>query len=125
MFRLGFERRGPLLREGAGLADRAAAAARAALADLAETVRRAVAERTPVGATGRLRGSIAAEVRGRGLEDLRGAVATDVPYAPFVESGARGRPARRMFAGGLEASRGRIAERLARLGREIAEALGG
>lgn len=109
---------------GKDLRDRVRAAVRRTLADIAETLRREAAARTPV-RTGRLRRSIAAEVRGTALEELRGRVATPLAYAPLVEFGARGRPARRMFGRALEASRGRIAARVRALGKEIGRTLDG
>lgn len=51
-------------------------------------LQREVQDRTPVGATGILRGSIASEVRGTPVQ-IRGAVATPQAYALPVEEGSR------------------------------------
>ncbi len=82
-------REGPLVEEDARPEEAVFAAAREALEDLAELLRREAAERAPRGATGHLRGSIAASVRGRALDSLEGEVGTPAAYAPAVEFGRR------------------------------------
>lgn len=61
--------------------------AREAMADVAETLGREVRRRTPSGATGALRRSVFAEVRGTGRGALRGVVASRAAYAAHVEFG--------------------------------------
>jgi hypothetical protein len=61
---------------------------RATMQEAVLLAEREVASRTPVGATGILRGSIASEIRGTPA-NLRGIVATPQPYAAAVEHGSR------------------------------------
>ncbi len=63
--------------------------AREAMAEVTEMLRREVMTRTPIGASGNLRGSIYTEIRGEGRGALRGVVASRVPYARYVEFGRR------------------------------------
>jgi hypothetical protein len=62
--------------------------ARASMEAAVLLVQREVQTRTPVGATGILRGSIASEVRGTPVQ-IRGIVATPQSYALPVEEGSR------------------------------------
>ncbi|MEE9274872.1 MAG: hypothetical protein V3V62_06155 [bacterium] len=89
-WKLEMRRRGPLAGPGAKPAEEVLQAAREAVGDVTAILEAAVRRAAPEGATGALRGSIVAEVRGRSLEDLRGAVAVTAPHAAAVE---RGRPA--------------------------------
>ena len=63
--------------------------AREAMAEITGMLRREVMTRTPVGASGNLRGSIFTEIRGEGRGALRGVVGSRVPYAGYVEFGRR------------------------------------
>ncbi len=63
--------------------------AREAMAEITEMLKREVAMRTPIGASGNLRGSIFTEIRGESRGALRGVVASRVPYARYVEFGRR------------------------------------
>ena len=63
--------------------------AREAMAGITGMLRREVMTRTPVGASGNLRGSIFTEIRGEGRGALRGVVGSRVPYAGYVEFGRR------------------------------------
>ncbi len=63
--------------------------AREAMAEITEMLRREVMTRTPIGASGNLRGSIFTEIKGEGRGVLRGVVASRVPYARYVEFGRR------------------------------------
>lgn len=63
--------------------------AREAMADVAWMLRREVVRRTPLGATGNLRGSVFAETRGDGRGRVRGVVFSVADYAPYVECGRR------------------------------------
>ncbi len=63
--------------------------AREAMAEITEMLRREVMTRTPVGASGNLRGSIFTEIKGEGRSALRGVVASRAPYAGYVEFGRR------------------------------------
>ena len=62
---------------------------REAMAEITGMLRREVMTRTPVGASGNLRGSIFTEIRGEGRGALRGVVGSRVPYAGYVEFGRR------------------------------------
>ena len=86
---LGFEVRseGPLAEGGEGLTRRVFEAAREAVGDIADYFQREVVRRTPSGATGALRASIRARVRGQTLDALRGEVASPLAYARTVEYG--------------------------------------
>ncbi len=59
------------------------------MAGITEMLRREVMTRTPVGASGNLRGSIFTEIKGEGRDALRGVVASRAPYAGYVEFGRR------------------------------------
>ncbi len=59
------------------------------MAEVTEMLRREVMTRTPIGASGNLRGSIYTEIRGEGRGALRGVVASRTPYARYVEFGRR------------------------------------
>ena len=63
--------------------------AREAMAGITGMLRREVMARTPVGASGSLRGSIFTEIRGEGRGAIRGVVASRAPYAGYVEFGRR------------------------------------
>ncbi|MDE0331596.1 MAG: HK97 gp10 family phage protein [Nitrospinae bacterium] len=63
--------------------------AREAMGEITEMLRREVITRTPVGASGNLRGSIFPTIRGDIPGELRGVVASRVPYARYVEFGRR------------------------------------
>ena len=63
--------------------------AREAMAGITEMLKREVMTRTPVGASGNLRGSIFTEIKGEGRDALRGVVASRAPYAGYVEFGRR------------------------------------
>ena len=63
--------------------------AREAMAEVTEMLRREVMTRTPIGASGNLRGSIYTEIKGEDPQVLRGVVASRVPYARYVEFGRR------------------------------------
>ena len=52
-----------------------------AMAEVTEMLRREVMARTPIGASGNLRGSIYTEIKGEDPQVLRGVVASRVPYA--------------------------------------------
>lgn len=60
-----------------------------AMDEITGMLRREVMARTPVGASGNLRGSIFTEIRGENPSVLRGVVASRVPYAGYVEFGRR------------------------------------
>ena len=60
-----------------------------AMAEVTEMLRREVMTRTPIGASGNLRGSIYTEIKGEDPQVLRGVVASRVPYARYVEFGRR------------------------------------
>ena len=60
-----------------------------AMAEITGILRREVMARTPVGASGNLRGSIFTEIKGENPSVLRGVVASRVPYAGYVEFGRR------------------------------------
>ena len=60
-----------------------------AMAEITGMLRREVMTRTPVGASGNLRGSIFTEIKGENPGVLRGVVASRVPYARYVEYGRR------------------------------------
>ena len=60
-----------------------------AMAEITEMLRRGVMTRTPIGASGNLRGSIYTEIKGEDPQVLRGVVASRVPYARYVEFGRR------------------------------------
>ncbi len=60
-----------------------------AMAEITGMLRREVMTRTPVGASGNLRGSIFTEIKGENPGVLRGVVASRVPYAGYVEFGRR------------------------------------
>ena len=62
---------------------------REAMAGITGMLRREVMTRTPVGASGNLRGSIFTEIRGEGRGALRGVVGSRAPYAGYVEFGRR------------------------------------
>lgn len=61
--------------------------AREAMAGITGMLKREVMARTPVGASGSLRGSIFTEIKGENPSVLRGEVASRVPYAGYVEFG--------------------------------------
>ena len=63
--------------------------AREAMAGITEMLRREVITRTPVGASGNLRGSIFTEIKGANPGALRGVIASRAPYAGYVEFGRR------------------------------------
>lgn len=63
--------------------------AREAMAEITEMLKREVMARTPVGASGNLRGSIFTEIKGENPSVLRGVVASRAPYAGYVEFGRR------------------------------------
>ena len=63
--------------------------AREAMAGITGMLSREVMTRTPVGASGNLRGSIYTEIKGENPSVLRGVVASRVPYAGYVEFGRR------------------------------------
>lgn len=63
--------------------------AREAMADVTGMLGREVMTRTPVGASGNLRGSIFTEIKGEGRGAIRGVVVSRVPYAGHVEFGRR------------------------------------
>lgn len=63
--------------------------ARDAMAEITEMLRREVVTRTPIGASGNLRGSIFTDIRGESRGELRGVVASRVPHAGYVEFGRR------------------------------------
>ena len=63
--------------------------AREAMAGITGMLRREVMTRTPVGASGNLRGSIYTEIKGENPGALRGVVASRAPYAGYVEFGRR------------------------------------
>ena len=60
-----------------------------AMADITGMLRREVITRTPIGASGNLKGSIYTEIKGENSSVLRGVVASRVPYAGYVEFGRR------------------------------------
>lgn len=63
---------------------------RAALQDMVAMLQGEVVKRTPVGATGLLRGGITTDVRGTGFHDMRGTVSATgaaAKYAAVVEHG--------------------------------------
>ena len=61
--------------------------AREAMAGITGMLRREVMARTPIGASGNLRGGIYTEVKGENPGVLRGVVASRAPYADHVEFG--------------------------------------
>ena len=63
--------------------------AREAMAGITGMLRREVMTRTPVGASGNLRGGIDTDIKGENPGVLRGVVASRVPYAGYVEFGRR------------------------------------
>ena len=63
--------------------------AREAMAGITKMLKREVMTRTPVGASGNLRGSIFTEIKGEGRGALRGVVASRASYAGYVEFGRR------------------------------------
>lgn len=63
--------------------------AREAMAEITGMLRREVVMRTPVGASGNLRGGIYTEIKGENPSVLRGVVASRAPYARYVEFGRR------------------------------------
>ncbi|MDE0341235.1 MAG: HK97 gp10 family phage protein [Nitrospinae bacterium] len=63
--------------------------AREAMADVTGMLRREVITRTPIGASGNLKGSIFTEIKGENPGVLRGVVASRAPYAGYVEFGRR------------------------------------
>ena len=63
--------------------------ARETMAGITGMLRREVMARTPVGASGNLRGGIYTEVKGENPGVLRGVVASRAPYADHVEFGRR------------------------------------
>ena len=63
--------------------------ARDAMGEIVQKLRSEVVARTPVGASGNLRGSVFSYVRGDIPGELRGVVASRVPYARYVEYGRR------------------------------------
>ncbi|MCY3824870.1 MAG: HK97 gp10 family phage protein [Nitrospinae bacterium] len=63
--------------------------AREAMAEVTEMLRREVVVRTPVGASGNLKGSIFTEIKGEGRGAIRGVVASRADYADHVEFGRR------------------------------------
>ena len=63
--------------------------ARVAMNEITRQLRREVLTQTPVGASGNLRGSISAHIRGDIPGELRGVVASRTPYARYVEFGRR------------------------------------
>ena len=60
-----------------------------AMAEITGMLRREVITRTPIGASGNLKGSIYTEIKGENSSVLRGVVASRVPYAKYVEFGRR------------------------------------
>ena len=81
------EARGPLA-EGAGAVERIIhSETESAFEDIVRTLEKAVLRRAPRGATGALRGSIVAEVRGETADTLRGRVFSTSDYARAVELG--------------------------------------
>ncbi|MDA1001505.1 MAG: hypothetical protein O2807_13440 [bacterium] len=78
---------GPLLDPAFDAEAEMFAAAEAAVEDAAGMIAARVRARTPEGASGGLRGAIAAEVRGKSLDTLRGRIAASLPYAAAVEQG--------------------------------------
>lgn len=63
--------------------------AREAMAEVTGMLGREVMTRTPVGASGNLRGSIFTEIKGEGQGTIRGVVASRADYADHVEFGRR------------------------------------
>ena len=63
--------------------------AREAMAEITGMLMREVITRTPIGASGNLKGSIFTEIKGENPSVLRGVVASRVPYAGYVEFGRR------------------------------------
>ena len=63
--------------------------AREAMAEVTGMLRREVVMRTPVGASGNLRGSIFTEIKGEGRGVIRGVIASLAEYADHVEFGRR------------------------------------
>ncbi|MCY4383922.1 MAG: HK97 gp10 family phage protein [Nitrospinae bacterium] len=59
------------------------------MAEITGMLRREVMTRTPIGASGNLRGSIYTEIKGENPRVLRGVVASRTPYARYVEFGRR------------------------------------
>ena len=63
--------------------------AREAMAEITGMLRREVITRTPIGASGNLKGSIFTEIKGKNPGVLRGVVASRADYADHVEFGRR------------------------------------
>lgn len=63
--------------------------AREAMAEITGMLMREAITRTPIGASGNLKGSIFTEIKGENPSVLRGVVASRVPYAGYVEFGRR------------------------------------
>lgn len=63
--------------------------AREAMTEITGMLRSEVITRTPVGASGSLRGSIFTEIKGEGRGAIRGVVASRADYADHVEFGRR------------------------------------
>lgn len=85
-FDVGIEGAGPLLEPGAE--EVAPAEVRFALERITARVEEEIKERMPVGVTGVLRGSVAREIEGTGV-DLTGVVGTPQPYGLVIEEGRR------------------------------------